>query len=315
MRHLIEPTDLSVDETERIIDLALDIIAHREKYSEACKGRKLATLFYEPSTRTRLSFTSAMMELGGNVIGFSDAASSSVSKGETVADTVRVIRCFADIIAMRHFKEGAPLVASQYAGIPVINAGDGSHSHPTQTLTDLLTIKREKGRFDNLTIGFCGDLKFGRTVHSLVAAMSRCTGIRFVLISPEELKLPRYVKEQYIKAKNIPYTQSTDLETVMPELDILYMTRVQRERFFNEEEYLRLKGCYQLDEAMLRLAPADMPVLHPLPRIDEISTDVDNDPRAAYFDQVHNGVYIRMAIILALLGIPDPLTGKTVLDH
>ena len=303
MRHLIEPTDLSVDETERIIDLALDIIAHREKYSEACKGRKLATLFYEPSTRTRLSFTSAMMELGGNVIGFSDAASSSVSKGETVADTVRVIACFADIIAMRHFKEGAPLVASQYAGIPVINAGDGSHAHPTQTLTDLLTIKRELGRLDDLTIGFCGDLKFGRTVHSLVAAMSRYTGIRFVLISPEELKLPRYVKEQYIKSRNIPYIQSTSLDEVMPELDILYMTRVQRERFFNEEDYLRLKDSYILTPEKLKNAKPDLRILHPLPRVNEISVAVDEDPRACYFKQVQYGKYIRMALILKLLEI------------
>lgn len=315
MRHLIDPTDLTVAETEQIVALAEDIIANRAKYSEACKGKKLATLFYEPSTRTRLSFTSAMMELGGSVIGFSDANSSSVSKGETVADTVRVIRCFADIIAMRHFKEGAPLVASQYAGVPVINAGDGSHSHPTQTLTDLLTIKREKGRFDNMTIGFCGDLKFGRTVHSLTAALSQFEGNRFVFISPEDLRLPRYVKTESLEPTHQVYTETDDLEAELPHLDVLYMTRIQQERFFNEEEYLRLKGCYQLDEAMLRLAPADMPVLHPLPRIDEISTDVDNDPRAAYFDQVHNGVYIRMAIILALLGIPDPLTGKTVLDH
>lgn len=315
MRHLIDPTDLTVAETEQIVALAEDIIANRAKYSEACKGKKLATLFYEPSTRTRLSFTSAMMELGGSVIGFSDANSSSVSKGETVADTVRVIRCFADIIAMRHFKEGAPLVASQYAGVPVINAGDGSHSHPTQTLTDLLTIKREKGRFDNMTIGFCGDLKFGRTVHSLTAALSQFEGNRFVFISPEDLRLPRYVKTESLEPTHQVYTETDDLEAELPHLDVLYMTRIQQERFFNEEEYLRLKGCYQLDEAMLRRAPADMPVLHPLPRIDEISTDVDNDPRAAYFDQVHNGVYIRMAIILALLGIPDPLTGKTVLDH
>ena len=315
MRHLIDPTDLTVAETEQIVALAEDIIANRAKYSEACRGKKLATLFYEPSTRTRLSFTAAMLELGGQVIGFSDANSSSVSKGETVADTVRVIRCFADIIAMRHFKEGAPLVASQYAGIPVINAGDGSHAHPPQTLTDLLTIKREKGRFDNMTIGFCGDLKFGRTVHSLTAALSQFEGNRFVFISPEDLRLPRYVKTESLEPTHQVYTETDDLEAELPHLDVLYMTRIQQERFFNEEEYLRLKGCYQLDEAMLRLAPADMPVLHPLPRIDEISTDVDNDPRAAYFDQVHNGVYIRMAIILALLGIPDPLTGKTVLDH
>lgn len=303
MRHLIEPTDLSVDETERIIDLALDIIAHREKYSEACKGRKLATLFYEPSTRTRLSFTSAMMELGGNVIGFSDAASSSVSKGETVADTVRVIACFADIIAMRHFKEGAPLVASQYAGIPVINAGDGSHAHPTQTLTDLLTIKRELGRLDDLTIGFCGDLKFGRTVHSLVNALSRYDHINFVLISPTELKLPRYVKEEALKKKGIPYTQTTDLESVIPQLDILYMTRVQKERFFNEEDYLRLKDSYILTPEKLENAKADLSILHPLPRVNEITVAVDKDPRAAYWRQVKNGKYIRMALILKLLGI------------
>lgn len=300
---MIEPTDLSVDETERIIDLALDIIAHREKYSEACKGRKLATLFYEPSTRTRLSFTSAMMELGGNVIGFSDAASSSVSKGETVADTVRVIACFADIIAMRHFKEGAPLVASQYAGIPVINAGDGSHAHPTQTLTDLLTIKRELGRLDDLTIGFCGDLKFGRTVHSLVNALSRYDHINFVLISPTELKLPRYVKEEALKKKGIPYTQTTDLESVIPQLDILYMTRVQKERFFNEEDYLRLKDSYILTPEKLENAKADLSILHPLPRVNEITVAVDKDPRAAYWRQVKNGKYIRMALILKLLGI------------
>lgn len=303
MRHLIDPTDLSVAETEQIVALAEDIIANRAKYSEACKGKKLATLFYEPSTRTRLSFTSAMLELGGTVIGFSDANSSSVSKGETVADTVRVIRCFADIIAMRHFKEGAPLVASQYAGIPVINAGDGSHAHPTQTLTDLLTIKREKGRFDHLTIGFCGDLKFGRTVHSLVAAMSRCTGIRFVLISPEELKLPRYVKDEYLKKPGVPYTQSTSLEAVMPELDVLYMTRVQRERFFNEEDYLRLRDSYILTPDKLETAKPDMSILHPLPRVNEIAAAVDNDPRACYFKQVKNGRYIRMALMLKLLGI------------
>ena len=303
MRHLIDPTDLTVAETEQIVALAEDIIANRAKYSEACKGKKLATLFYEPSTRTRLSFTSAMMELGGSVIGFSDANSSSVSKGETVADTVRVIRCFADIIAMRHFKEGAPLVASQYAGVPVINAGDGSHSHPTQTLTDLLTIKREKGRFDNMTIGFCGDLKFGRTVHSLISALSRYTGIKIVLISPEELKLPSYVKNEALKKNNIPYEQTTDLESVMPELDILYMTRVQRERFFNEEDYLRLKDSYILTPEKLRSAKKDLCILHPLPRVNEISVAVDDDPRACYFKQVRNGRFIRMALILKLLGI------------
>lgn len=303
MRHLIDPTDLTVAETEQIVALAEDIIANRAKYSEACKGKKLATLFYEPSTRTRLSFTSAMMELGGSVIGFSDANSSSVSKGETVADTVRVIRCFADIIAMRHFKEGAPLVASQYAGVPVINAGDGSHSHPTQTLTDLLTVKREKGRFDNMTIGFCGDLKFGRTVHSLVNALSRYDHINFVLISPTELKLPRYVKEEALKKKGIPYTQTTDLESVIPQLDILYMTRVQKERFFNEEDYLRLKDSYILTPEKLENAKADLSILHPLPRVNEITVAVDKDPRAAYWRQVKNGKYIRMALILKLLGI------------
>ena len=303
MRHLIDPTDLTVEETEQIVALAEDIIANRAKYSEACKGKKLATLFYEPSTRTRLSFTSAMLELGGQVIGFSDANSSSVSKGETVADTVRVIRCFADIIAMRHFKEGAPLVASQYAGIPVINAGDGSHAHPTQTLTDLLTIKREKGRFDHLTIGFCGDLKFGRTVHSLVNALSRYENINYVLISPNELKLPRYVKEEALKKKGIPYTQTTDLESVIPQLDILYMTRVQKERFFNEEDYLRLKDSYVLTPEKLVSAKADLSILHPLPRVNEITVAVDKDPRAAYWRQVKNGKYIRMALILKLLGI------------
>lgn len=310
MRHLIEPTDLSVDETERIIDLALDIIAHREKYSEACKGRKLATLFYEPSTRTRLSFTSAMMELGGNVIGFSDAASSSVSKGETVADTVRVIACFADIIAMRHFKEGAPLVASQYAGIPVINAGDGSHAHPTQTLTDLLTIKRELGRLDDLTIGFCGDLKFGRTVHSLIKTMARCKNIRFVLISPEELRVPDYIVKDVLEANGIPYQETRSLEESMSELDILYMTRVQKERFFNEEDYIRLKNSYILTKDKMALAKPDMAVLHPLPRVNEIALDVDDDPRAAYFEQVQNGVYVRMALIMTLLGLKDPKADK-----
>ena len=303
MRHLIDPTDLSVAEIGQIIALAEDIIANRGKYSEACKGKKLATLFYEPSTRTRLSFTSAMLELGGSVIGFSDAASSSVSKGETVADTVRVIRCFADIIAMRHPKEGAPLVASMHAQVPVINAGDGGHNHPTQTLADLMTIYREKGRLDDLTIGLCGDLKFGRTVHSLVAAMSRCTGIRFVLISPEELKLPRYVKDEYLKKPGVPYTQSTSLEAVMPELDVLYMTRVQRERFFNEEDYLRLRDSYILTPDKLETAKPDMSILHPLPRVNEIAAAVDNDPRACYFKQVKNGRYIRMALMLKLLGI------------
>ena len=310
MRHLIDPTDLSVAEIGQIIALAEDIIANRAKYSEACKGKKLATLFYEPSTRTRLSFTSAMLELGGSVIGFSDAASSSVSKGETVADTVRVIRCFADIIAMRHFKEGAPLVGSQYAGIPVINAGDGSHSHPTQTLTDLLTIKREKGRLDHLTIGFCGDLKFGRTVHSLIKTMARCKNIRFVLISPEELRVPDYIVKDVLEANGIPYQETRSLEESMSELDILYMTRVQKERFFNEEDYIRLKNSYILTKEKMSLAKPDMAVLHPLPRVNEIALDVDDDPRAAYFEQVQNGVYVRMALIMTLLGLRDPKAPK-----
>ena len=303
MRHLIDPTDLTVAETEQIVALAEDIIANRAKYSEACKGKKLATLFYEPSTRTRLRFTSAMMELGGSVIGFSDAHSSSVSKGETVADTVRVIRCFADIIAMRHFKEGAPLVASQYAGVPVINAGDGSHSHPTQTLTDLLTIKREKGRFDNMTIGFCGDLKFGRTVHSLIKALSRYSGIKVILISPEELRLPDYMLHEMSANSKLEFREVRTMEEVMPELDILYMTRVQRERFFNEEDYLRLKDSYILTPEKLKNAKPDLRILHPLPRVNEISVAVDEDPRACYFKQVQYGKYIRMALILKLLEI------------
>lgn len=302
MRHLIDPTDLSVKETEEIIALAEDIIAHRERYSEACKGRKMATLFYEPSTRTRLSFTSAMLELGGTVIGFSDAGSSSVSKGETVADTVRVIRCFADIIAMRHFKEGAPLVASQYAGIPVINAGDGSHSHPTQTLTDLLTIRREKGCLDNLTIGFCGDLKFGRTVHSLIKALSRHKGIRVVLISPEELRLPDYMlQEMQENTSGIEFREVRTMEEVMPELDVLYMTRVQKERFLDEEEFNRVKNSFVLDLSKLTTAKEDLIILHPLPRVNEIAREVDNDPRAAYFRQVENGKFVRMALIYMLL--------------
>ena len=302
MRHLIDPTDLTVAETEQIVALAEDIIANRAKYSEACKGKKLATLFYEPSTRTRLSFTSAMMELGGSVIGFSDANSSSVSKGETVADTVRVIRCFADIIAMRHFKEGAPLVAAMNASIPVINAGDGGHSHPTQTLADLLTIHREKGGLDNLTVGFCGDLKFGRTVHSLISALIRCSGVRFVLISPTELKLPGYVKDK-LDAAGVEYTETDSLEGSIADLDILYMTRVQKERFFNEEDYLRLKDTYILTPEKMALASEKLRVLHPLPRVNEISVAVDNDPRACYFKQVQNGKYIRMALILKLLHI------------
>ncbi len=302
-RNLIDITDLSVEEINQLIATAEDIIANPVKYQDACAHKQLATLFFEPSTRTRLSFESAMLALGGSTLGFSEASSSSTAKGETVGDTIHTVSCYADIIAMRHPKEGAPLVASMHSLVPVINAGDGGHNHPTQTLTDLLTIHREMGRFENLTVGLCGDLKFGRTVHSLVAAMSRYTGIRFVLISPEELKLPRYVKEQYIKAKNIPYTQSTDLETVMPELDILYMTRVQRERFFNEEDYLRLKDSYILTPDKLRGAKESLRILHPLPRVNEISVAVDDDPRACYFKQVQYGKYIRMALILKLLEI------------
>lgn len=305
MRHLIDPTDLTVAETGQIIALAEDIIAHREKYTESCKGKKLATLFYEPSTRTRLSFTSAMLELGGTVIGFSDAASSSVSKGETVADTVRVIRCFADVIAMRHYKEGAPLVASQYAGIPVINAGDGSHSHPTQTLTDLLTIKREKGRLDHLTIGFCGDLKFGRTVHSLIKALSRYEGIRVILIAPDELRLPDYMLQEMRENSAIEFREVRTMEEVMPELDILYMTRVQKERFLDEEEFDRVKDSFVLDPVKMAAAREDMIVLHPLPRVNEITRTVDNDPRAAYFRQVENGKFVRMALIHTLIRWAD----------
>ena len=301
MRHLIDPTDLSREEIEQIVALGEDIIANRSKYSDACKGKKLATLFYEPSTRTRLSFTSAMMELGGNVLGFSNANSSSVTKGETVADTVRVISCFADIIAMRHFKEGAPLVASQYATIPVINAGDGSHAHPTQTLTDLLTIKREKGRFDHLKIGFCGDLKFGRTVHSLIKALSRYEGVEVILISPEELRLPDYMLQEMQAKSKLTFREVRTMEEVMPELDILYMTRVQKERFLDEDEFDRVKDSFVLDPAKLTSAKKDMIILHPLPRVNEITREVDSDPRAAYFRQVENGKFVRMALILTLL--------------
>lgn len=301
MRSLIDILDFSVEELDELIASANDIIANPEKYSEKCKGKKLATLFFEPSTRTRLSFEAAMLELGGSVIGFSEANSSSAAKGESVADTAKTISCYADIIAMRHPKEGAPLVASQNASIPVINAGDGGHNHPTQTLADLLTINREKGGFNNLTVGFCGDLKFGRTVHSLITALSRYEGINVVLISPEELKLPSYVKKDILAKNNIPYKQTTDLESVMPELDILYMTRVQRERFFNEEDYLRLKDSYILEPKKLKDAKPDLCIMHPLPRVNEISVAVDSDPRACYFKQVLNGKYIRMALILRLL--------------
>ena len=301
MRHLIDILDFSVEELQELIDTANDIIAHPEAYSERCRGKKLATLFFEPSTRTRLSFEAAMYELGGQVLGFSEAQSSSASKGESVADTAKVISCYADIIAMRHPKEGAPLVAAMNATIPVINAGDGGHNHPTQTLADLLTIYREKDGFENLTVGFCGDLKFGRTVHSLIAALSRYEGIKVVLISPEELKLPSYIKKDVLQEKHIPYVQTTDLEAVMPELDILYMTRVQRERFFNEEDYLRLKDSYILTPEKLLNAKADLSILHPLPRVNEISVAIDSDPRACYFKQVLYGKYMRMALILKLL--------------
>ena len=303
MENLIDIMQLSTQEIDELVKKGCDIMANPAAYAHKCDGKILATLFFEPSTRTRLSFESAMLSLGGQVLGFSSANSSSASKGESVADTIRVVSAYCDIIAMRHPKEGAPLVATQHSLVPVINAGDGGHNHPTQTLTDLITIHKEKGHFDNLTIGFCGDLKFGRTVHSLVAAMSRYTGVRFVFVSPEELKLPRYVKEQYVKSKNIPYTQSTSLEEVMPELDILYMTRVQKERFFNEEDYLRLKDSYILTPEKLENAKEDLRILHPLPRVNEISVAVDEDPRACYFKQAQNGRYIRMALIMKLLGI------------
>lgn len=301
MRSLIDPTDLSAAEVEEIVNLALDIIDNREKYADACRGKKLATLFYEPSTRTRLSFTAAMMELGGNVLGFSDAANSSVSKGETVADTTKVINCFADIIAMRHFEEGAPLVAALNSRTPVINAGDGSHAHPTQTLTDLLTIRREIGHFDNLTIGFCGDLKFGRTVHSLIKALSRYPGVKVILIAPEELRLPGYMKAEVCDRYGVPYEEVSSLEDVIDRLDVLYMTRVQKERFLDEEDYDRVKDCFVLTADKLKNARPEMRILHPLPRVNEIAVDVDADPRAAYFRQVENGKFVRMALILTLL--------------
>lgn len=303
MRSVISILDLSVEEIDELIARANDIIANPDKYADACRRKKLATLFFEPSTRTRLSFEAAMYELGGNVLSMADAKSSSAVKGESVADTVKVISCYADIIAMRHPKEGAPYVASLNASVPVINAGDGGHNHPTQTLADLLTISREKGHFDNLTVGFCGDLKFGRTVHSLIEALARYNNVRFVLISPEELKLPSYVKNDIIKAKNLEYIQTTDLEKVLPELDVLYMTRVQKERFFNEEDYLRLKDSYILTLDKLENAKPDLSILHPLPRVNEISVAVDSDPRACYFKQVLNGKYMRMALILKLLEV------------
>ena len=301
MQHLIEPTDLTLTQLSEILDLALDIIADRKKYAEVCKGKKLATLFYEPSTRTRLSFTAAMMELGGNVLGFSDANSSSVSKGETVADTTKVISCFADIIAMRHSEEGAALVAALNSRVPVINAGDGSHAHPTQTLTDLLTIKRELGRLDNITIGFCGDLKFGRTVHSLIKALSRFEGINVILIAPQQLRLPDYMKQDVCERRGIPYIEVETMEEVMPRLDVLYMTRVQKERFLDDDEYDLVKDSFVLTPEKIASAKPEMRILHPLPRVNEITVEVDADPRAAYFRQVENGKFVRMALMLKLL--------------
>ena len=303
---LISPLDLSLDELDELLETAGDIMEHPQKYAHVCDGKKLATLFYEPSTRTRLSFESAMLNLGGQVLGFSSADSSSASKGESVADTIRVISCFADIVAMRHPKEGAPTVASMYSRVPVINAGDGGHNHPTQTLTDLLTIKSLFGRLDNLTIGMCGDLKFGRTVHSLINAMVRYPNVRFVLISPEELRIPSYLRKEVLDAGNIDYLETDKLEENMPSLDILYMTRVQRERFFNEEDYIRLKDSFILTADKMKYAKKDMYVLHPLPRVNEISVEVDNDPRAVYFKQVQFGVYIRMALIMKLLEVKLP---------
>ena len=301
MRHLMSPLDLSVEELDQLLDLAGDIEKNPQKYAHACDGMKLATCFYEPSTRTRLSFEAAMLNLGGSVLGFASADSSSAAKGESVSDTIRIISCYADICAMRHPKEGAPLVASQKSSIPVINAGDGGHQHPTQTLTDLLTIRSLKGKLDHMTIGLCGDLKFGRTVHSLINALIRYPGIRFVLISPEELKIPDYIREDVLAKNNIPFEEVTRLDDAMPKLDILYMTRVQKERFFNEEDYVRLKNYYILDKEKMKLAKDDMYVLHPLPRVNEMSVEVDDDPRAAYFRQAQYGVYVRMALILTLL--------------
>ena len=305
MRHLMSPLDLSVEETDKLLNLANDIEKNPEKYAHACAGKKLATCFYEPSTRTRLSFEAAMLNLGGSVLGFSSADSSSAAKGESVSDTIRVISCYADICAMRHPKEGAPLVASEKSTIPVINAGDGGHQHPTQTLTDLLTIHSLKGHLDNLTIGLCGDLKFGRTVHSLIHALIRYPNVKFVLISPEELRVPSYIREDVLAQNNVPFKEVVRLEEALPELDILYMTRVQKERFFNEEDYIRMKDFYILDKTKMELAPEDMLVLHPLPRVNEISTEVDDDPRAVYFKQAQYGVYVRMALILTLLGMEE----------
>ena len=306
MRHLLSPLDFSVAELDELFNVAYDISLNPEKYSDVCRGKKLATLFYEPSTRTRLSFEAAMLNLGGSVLGFSEATSSSASKGESVSDTIRVISCYADICAMRHPKEGAPLVAAINSGIPVINAGDGGHQHPTQTLTDLMTIKSLTGKLGNITIGLCGDLKFGRTVHSLIKSLVRYEGIKFVLISPKELRVPDYIRDDVIKANNVEFVELENLEDAMPELDVLYMTRIQRERFFNEEEYMRMKGFYILDNAKMKLAKDDMLVLHPLPRVNEISVEVDKDPRAAYFKQAQYGVYVRMALIMKLLEVNVP---------
>jgi aspartate carbamoyltransferase catalytic subunit len=314
MKHLIDIMQLTQQEIMELIDTACTIMEHPEQYAHKCDGKILATLFFEPSTRTRLSFESAMLSLGGKVLGVASAESSSASKGETVADTIRVISCVADIAAMRHPKEGAPLRASRYSRIPVINAGDGGHSHPTQTLLDMMTIRQRKGHLDHLTIGFCGDLKFGRTVHSLIKSLSRLPGMKFVLISPEELRVPDYIISEILEPNNIPYVETRSMEEALPDLDVLYMTRVQQERFFNEEDYIRLKNSYVLTKEKLALAPADMPVLHPLPRVNEITLDVDDDPRAAYFDQVQNGVYMRMALIMTLLGLKDPKTGEVAFN-
>ena len=314
MRHLIDPLDFTREETLRLLDLADRIHDDPAAYQEVAARKRLASLFYEPSTRTRLSFESAMLNLGGQVIGFPDGGVSSASKGETVADTIRIVSCYANIAAMRHPKEGAPLRASRYSRIPVINAGDGGHSHPTQTLLDMLTIRRRKGRLDRLTIGFCGDLKFGRTVHSLIKSLARYEGMKFVLISPEELRVPDYIIHEFLEPRGIEFVETRSLEQAMPELDILYMTRVQRERFFNEEDYVRLKNSYVLTEAKMNLARPDMAVLHPLPRVNEITLDVDDDPRAAYFEQAQNGVYMRMALIMTLLGLADPKTGEVAFD-
>ena len=314
MRHFIEPNSFSRNEQLALLDLADRMEANPAPYAHLCDGRILATLFYEPSTRTRLSFESAMLRLGGKTLGFAGAQLSSASKGETVEDTARVVSNYADVIAMRHPKEGAPLRASQYARVPVINAGDGGHAHPSQTMIDLMTIRQRKGRLDHLTIGFCGDLKFGRTVHSLIKSLSRLPGMKFALISPEELRVPDYIISEILEPNNIPYVETRSMEEALPDLDVLYMTRVQQERFFNEEDYIRLKNSYVLTKEKLALAPADMPVLHPLPRVNEITLDVDDDPRAAYFDQVQNGVHMRMALIMTLLGLKDPKTGEVAFN-